>query len=168
MKGWGGRKRSRAFGNRRVSRNKLTSIRGWGVSYTGRAIGRPLAWAESKAGFQKGEARTWVETPSLGLQMLLWNVSGSRRRERLTRGWEPELQSRGNRPHILMPPKFNFSLLPSLPGRRHFILCLFWSVLKFTRSAPEYWPFKNYCFCWKHICPPSHFFEVAFSSVPQI
>lgn len=33
-------------------------------------------------------------------------------------------------PHISMPPQFNFRLLPSLPGTRHFILCLFWSVLK--------------------------------------
>ena len=59
-----------------------------------------------------------------------------------------------------------FKLLLSSPGIRHFILCPFWSVLKFTSNASGYWPLKNY-FCWKHLCPPSHSFEAAFSSVPQ-
>lgn len=78
----------------------------------------------------------WVETPSLGLQMLLWNVCGSRRRERLTRGWEPELQSRGNTvaPYFDAPPP-NLTLGSSLPYQAQDISFSVFSGL--SSNSPE-------------------------------
>lgn len=149
----GSRKRSRAFGNRRVSRTN-SSIRGWGV---GRVIGRPLVWVKQKQGFRKVKRecgrrpRAWGYKCPFEVSMAL----------EVGRGL-PEAggRSSGKRkqggPVTWCLHHVIFKLLLSSPGIRHFILCLFRSVLKFTSNASGYWSLKK----------PLFLLKISLSSIP--
>ena len=160
----GSRKRSRAFGNRRVSRTN-SSIRGWGV---GRAIGRPLVWVKQKQGFRKVKRECGRRPQAWGYKCPFEvSVALEVRRGLPEAGGRSSVKRKQGGPVTWCLHHVIFKLLLSSPGIRHFILRPFRSVLKFTSNASGYWSLKNYYFCWKYLCPPSHSFEAAFSRVPQ-
>lgn len=142
----GSKRRSRAFGNRRVSRTN-SSIRGWGV---GRAIGRPLVWVKQKQGFRKVKRECGLRPQAWGYKCP-FEVSVALKvgRGLPEAGGQSSIKRKQGGPITWCLHHVIFKLLLSSPGIRHFILCPFGSVLKFTSNASGYWSLKKLLFLLK-------------------